>query len=150
MYKGAVDLAAFSNCLSRTRHQIIYNGDITNVDFLSNLQKEFTNINHWMIGRGLLANPFLAEICKGVPKGQLNSGSCREILLQFHNELFAHYETLLFGPAHLLGKMKAIWSYLGQIFVDSPKITKKINKCTRVDQYKDNVLSFFETKRLAI
>jgi tRNA-dihydrouridine synthase len=149
LYKGTVDLAAFRNCLSNNSHQIVYNGDITSVGFLSDLQKEFANIHTWMIGRGLLANPFLAELCKG-ENGQLNPGSCREILLQFHNELFGRYESLLSGPSHLLCRMKAFWTYWGHFFIDSHTITKKIQKCTKIDQYKDCIVSFFETKQLAL
>jgi len=148
LYKGTVDLAAFCRCLAQTRHQIVYNGDITSAVFLSGLQDELTGITTWMIGRGLLANPFLAEICKGESR-QLNSGSYRKILLQFHNEMFRQYELLLSGPSHLLCKMKAIWKYWGHFFIDSNIITKKVHKCVRIDQYKDCIVSFFETYPLA-
>jgi len=148
LYRGTVDLVAFCDCLTQTSHRIVYNGDITSASFLYSLQEKFTDINTWMIGRGLLTNPFLAETCKGENR-QLNSGSCRKLLLQFHNELFRQYEFFLSGPGHLLCRMKAIWNYWGLFFIDSQIITKKIQKCTRVDQYNDCILSFFETHPLA-
>jgi tRNA-dihydrouridine synthase len=149
LYNGTVDMEAFRDCLSKNNHQIVYNGDITSVGYLSDLQKEFTEIHTWMIGRGLLVNPFLAELCTGENR-QLNPGGCREILLQFHNELYRQYESLLSGPSHLLCRMKAFWTYWGRFFVDSHTVTKKIQKCTQIDQYKDCVVSFFETKHLVL
>lgn len=149
MYKGHVDLGGFENCLAKTRHQVVYNGDIVDVDFLFELQKKYSSVNDWMIGRGLLTNPFLAQKCRGNGT-QFNSGSYRKILLQFHNDLFNQYEDILFGPAHLLGRMKAIWNYLGQIFEDSHQIIKKILKCTQIEQYSNYIANIFEDKELAI
>lgn len=60
LYLGCVDLEAFASALPRIRHRVVYNGDIKTVDDFINLHKRFTGIDSWMIGRGLLANPFLA------------------------------------------------------------------------------------------
>nr|MBF0222360.1 tRNA-dihydrouridine synthase family protein [Desulfobulbaceae bacterium] len=149
MYKGDVDLTGFGNCLAQTSHQVVYNGDITNEEFLLTLKDRFPALNRWMIGRAALSNPFLADSCRGTGK-QFTAGSHREILVQFHNDLFKQYNELLFGPSHLLGKMKAIWNYLGQIFDNSDQIIKKIQKSTRIDQYNDYVVFLFETEKLAL
>jgi len=63
LYKGDVDLESFSNCLECTKHEIIYNGDIRSLEKFQQLQKRFPDIHQWMIGRGMIANPFLPQMC---------------------------------------------------------------------------------------
>lgn len=149
MYSGQVDLTAFARCLALTRHPVVYNGDITDQTFLEECKIQFPTVRSWMIGRGLIANPFLAASCISGPANQLNSSSCRKILVSFHNELFSRNEAVLFGPAHLLGKMKAVWKFLGLIFADFHDVLKKINKCNTLARYKDVVQFVFESKEFA-
>lgn len=61
LYSGTVDLDAFDKALNLTRHRVVYNGDIKTATDFANLQKRFPKIDSWMIGRGLLENPFLAN-----------------------------------------------------------------------------------------
>ena len=58
LYKGGTDLEAFQKCLDNTKHKMYYNGDITSVAAFKKLQERFPSIDHWMIGRGLIADPF--------------------------------------------------------------------------------------------
>src|SRR5690606_11577947 len=57
LYKGPVDLDAFEKCLSGTRHKLYYNGDITSVAAFRAIKERFPTIDHFMIGRGLIADP---------------------------------------------------------------------------------------------
>ena len=65
LYKGTNDRDAFAQSLERSRHSIVYNGDITSKEIFQELQQRFPQVNKWMIGRGALANPFLAGEIKG-------------------------------------------------------------------------------------
>ncbi|MDF1673323.1 MAG: tRNA-dihydrouridine synthase family protein, partial [Vicingaceae bacterium] len=64
LYKGGVDLDSFQRCLENTNHKIYYNGDITSIAKFNELRERFPTIDHWMIGRGLIANPFLPSMIK--------------------------------------------------------------------------------------
>ena len=64
LYKGGVNLDAFEKCLSGTKHKLYYNGDITDLESFKQYQNRFKDIDHWMIGRGLIANPFLPSMIK--------------------------------------------------------------------------------------
>ena len=64
MYEGDVDLDMFERCLNLSRHGVVYNGDIYSTEDFNVLSGRFRQINSWMIGRGLIANPFLAEEIK--------------------------------------------------------------------------------------
>ncbi len=131
MYRGIVDREGFAECLGRTRHTVVYNGDITTLAEFKELQQSFPGINKWMIGRGALANPFLA----GAIKGMTNSNE-QQTLREFHDELYACYAKLLDGPAHLLGRMKQLWTYLSASFPPRHKSWKLIKKCRTEEHYK--------------
>lgn len=64
LYKGGVHLDAFQECINSTKHKLYYNGDITSVTKFKEMQERFPSIDHWMIGRGLIADPFLPSMIK--------------------------------------------------------------------------------------
>lgn len=64
LYKGGVHLDAFQQCIDSTIHKLYYNGDITSVAKFHEMQQRFPSINHWMIGRGLILDPFLPSMIK--------------------------------------------------------------------------------------
>jgi len=65
MYNGSVDLDVFAQCLEKSDHPIVYNGDINDIKTFRALEERFPQIKRWMIGRGALADPFLPEEIKG-------------------------------------------------------------------------------------
>jgi hypothetical protein len=95
-----------------------------------------------MIGRGLLANPFLPEEIKG-----LSSDSTRYLtrLRHFHDDLVLAYADRLSGPGHLLGRMKGFWHYLGPSFKDHHKPVKKILRSPSLETYSAHVADFLDT-----
>ena len=64
LYKGGVDLDSFQHCLDASKQKLYYNGDITSVEKYKELQERFPSIDHWMIGRGLIADPFLPSMIR--------------------------------------------------------------------------------------
>jgi tRNA-dihydrouridine synthase len=142
MYAGEVDLDTFEACLKLTRHRVVYNGDIDSPEKLAMLAGRFGSVEGWMIGRGLLRNPFLAEEIKGdTPKSHPEKVA---VLRAFHDRLFAGYSEVLYGPAHITNKMKEIWTYLGDFFPEGAKIKKRIRKTHRPDSYLDVVNGVFD------
>lgn len=132
MYKGKTDPDGFADCLSLTRHRVVYNGDITSAQVYTELAERFPTISRWMIGRGILANPFLAEELKG--KFEMDTTKKRERIRGFHDELCEGYRQKLSGPGHLLGKMKQLWLYLIFSFPSKDKAFKKIKKARTEQQ----------------
>ena len=64
LYEGKPHWDIFEEFCSITWHKIVYSGDIfTKEDYLA-LSERFPNVEAWMLGRGLLQNPFLAEEVK--------------------------------------------------------------------------------------
>ncbi len=133
LYKGGVDLNSFQECLNRTNQKIYYNGDITTVKRYREMVERFPMIDHWMIGRGIIADPFLAQMIKAdtedYPENRL------EVFRKFHDTLFASFENYLSGEKHLLMKMLSYWEYFSQSFEDGRKVLKKIKKAKSISAY---------------
>lgn len=130
MYRGEIDRDGFADCLTRSRHSIVFNGDITSKEGFNELQQQFPTIHKWMIGRGALANPFLAGEIQGRTVSQP-----QQQLKEFHDELYSCYTELLDGPAHILGRMKQLWIYLSAFFPPQHKTWKMIKKCKTEEMY---------------
>lgn len=142
MYKGATDPDGFADCLALTRHPVAYNGDINSVaDYLQHAQR-FPQVSRWMIGRGVLMNPLLAEELKGLPPA--GSDRTKERIYAFHEELCAAYRARLSGPGHLLGKMKQLWLYLYRSFPGKERALKKIKKARSEEQFLAAVEMMFD------
>ena len=145
MYEGVVDLDIFEQCLGLSKHRVVYNGDIDSLEKLEMLSQRFGSIDRWMIGRGLIGNPFLAEKIKFDTEKPYDEKI--KIMRAFHNNLFDEYSKILSGPSHITNKMKEIWTYMESFFENGGKIQKKINKTHHRDDYIDVVNKIFSETR---
>lgn len=137
MYKGNVDLESFKRCIASTNHKLIYNGDITSVAKFLEMQKLFPEIDTWMIGRGIIVDPFLPQMIKAnVTEHPENSN---ELFKSFHDELYDTYAEALSGPGHLLTKMFHFWEYFSMSFTNSHKVLKKFKKAQTLNSYRSAV-----------
>ena len=133
LYKGGVDLNAFQQCIETTKHKLYYNGDITSVAKFHEMQERFPTIDHWMIGRGLIADPFLPNMIKNntteYPENRL------ELFSKFHDTLYQQYGESLSGASHILLKMYHLWEYFSTQFENPRKTLKKIKKANNLRAY---------------
>ncbi len=141
MYQGTSDHDAFEKAIQSSCHTFTYNGDIIDLPSFKRVRDRFPSISRFMIGRGILSNPFLAEDIKETPK---NSTPRINRLKGFHDELFGEYEKIFSGPAHLTSRMKGFWNHLGPSFHESRKPLKEILKSTSLPAYTDRVEAFFD------
>jgi len=143
MYAGQPDLEVFGNCLELSQHPVVYNGDINKVaDFIA-LANRFGSVEHWMLGRGALADPFLPAAIKG----QITPGLAKiDLIRRFHDRLFEAYAELLSGPSHLGDKMKGFWLYLSRSFENGRRVLKKIQKTRKTLHYREVVDRFFDSE----
>ena len=137
MYKGEVDLDSFESCIGQSKHTILYNGDITSCQDFRELRDRFPVIEHWMIGRGLIADPFLPAMIKADQLGYPDNRS--EIFSRFHDTLFSEYSEVLSGPKHILLKMYHLWEYFIHLFPNPPKSLKRIKKVQTIEAYRELV-----------
>ncbi|UFH45534.1 tRNA-dihydrouridine synthase family protein [Flavobacterium galactosidilyticum] len=145
LYKGGVHLDAFQQCIDNTKHKLYYNGDITSVAKFQEMQQRFPTIDHWMIGRGLISDPFLPSMIKNntveYPENKI------ELFNAFHDTLYAIYSESLSGSTHILLKMYHLWEYFSATFSNPHKVLKKIKKAQSIRNYEAAVAEIFRNEK---
>jgi tRNA-dihydrouridine synthase B len=145
LYKGGVDLDAFQRCVDNTKHKLYYNGDITNVAAFKDMQERFPMLDHFMIGRGLIADPFLPSMIKNdttiYPKDRW------KIFSEFHDTIYEQYDAALSGPTPIKMKMQGFWGYFSQSFSNPQKTFKKIKKANNRNAYKQAVAEILKSEQ---
>jgi len=132
-YKGHVDLTAFERCLQLSKHPIIYNGDINSVATYRKLQERFPYMQTWVLGRGIISDPFLPSMIKN--NSLEYPANANEIFSKFHDTLMQENSLALSGDKHLLLKMATYWEYFALLFTNAHKCHKKIKKAQSLRAY---------------
>ncbi|MBD3343707.1 MAG: tRNA-dihydrouridine synthase family protein [Chitinivibrionales bacterium] len=140
LYRGCVDLEAFSECLCLCKHSVVYNGDIRRDDDFLKYSRRFPSVQSWMIGRGVIADPFLPYRIKN---RDINVPDKTRRLGRFHDDLFDHYSEAVDNRRHVLGIMKELWSLLAYSFPDTPNLLKNIRRIKTCDKYTEYMDDFF-------
>ncbi len=144
LYKGGVDLEGFQRCIENTSQKLYFNGDITSVEVYREMADRFPSIDHWMLGRGLIADPYLPRMIKNnetqYPENRM------EIFSKYHDTLFTAAEQKLTGEKAVIRKMLSYWEYFESTFPESKRLIKKITKAKNYEDYDDAVKSLMEVE----
>ena len=186
LYKGEADAERFKALIPQINAPLVYNGDIVSVESFIRINGILNDgpstgsgtcktVEQFMLGRGLLANPFLAEDIKAsviarphsvktendeaiqksvsldcfVPRNDAKRVS--EKTERLHYYVLDLYEDRLHhagGSPKVLGRMKELWSYLMNSFEDPQVVWRKIKKINALKEYEDAVETIF--KEIAI
>ena len=135
MYEGTVDLDAFARVADACALPLVYNGDIRTLGDFARLSARFPAVRRWMLGRGVVANPFLAE--------SIHAGQDTRDLDRFrawHADLLARYAADAPGDHALLGHLKELWAYLAPTFRQGDRLWDAL-KLTRTRDEFERVLA---------
>ncbi len=147
LYKGGTDLEGFQRCIDHCGQKLYFNGDITSVAVFEELADRFPSIDHWMIGRGLIADPFLPGMIKNetheYPDNKL------ELFSKYHDTLFAAAEQKLTGEKAVIRKMLSYWEYFAKLFPNPTKVVKSIKKAKSYEVYDAAVDGILEREEIA-
>jgi tRNA-dihydrouridine synthase len=141
MYKGETDLDAFERLYDKSGSPTVYNGDIFRVDQYKYLSGKFPDLRSWMIGRGILVDPFLpADIIE--PKAIDKQG--RNYLIQrFVDDLYYNYRKEKQDRLHAIDVMKELWEYMSYSFDNPTRVFSLLKKTRNFDEYEDAVHRVF-------
>ena len=144
-YDNEPSLYAFSIFYEKIPHEkLVFNGDLKTTEDVRKIRKIYPELSGIMIGRGLLADPFLPErICRcDDTGGGVFSDREKKLLLEFLEELYEEYEQELSEGTALL-KMKDLWNFMAISFPEQKKQIKTIRKSRNGSEYKLAVRSIF-------
>ena len=137
-YGGRAHRELCADVLDKTNLPLVYNGDLFTVADCAELMKMYPGASAMMIGRGLVANPAMAQELRGGEKLNL------EMLRDFHDRLYEAY--LARWPRNaVIGHMHEIMSYVMHCFENPAKPRKAMRKATTQAAYLEAVRSLFET-----
>ena len=142
LYKGEADVQRFAELMPMIKAPLVYNGDIVSVESFKRIREQVQPVNEFMLGRGLLANPFLAEEIKGS-----EIRDCERL----HAYVVDLYEDRLRhagGSPKVLGRMKELWSYFMYSFNEPQDIWRKIKKINALKEYEEAVEVIFREHRV--
>ena len=135
-YKGTPHREAFAKAHAALDRPLCYNGDLFCEEDCRELMRQFPNTRALMLGRGLIANPALAQSLGG------GEALCKASLRAFHDRLLEAYQAKY--PAHVtLGRMREIAKHFVCCFDAPEKPRKAIRKATRIEAYLDAIDRLF-------
>ncbi len=141
-YKNTPNMKVFKDAIELSTNPLCYNGDIFTSEGFEKLAQEIPNIDTFMIGRGLLANPGLISEIKNHALVE------KDLIRAFHDEVMYQYMELFKDETITLFRMKELWNYMIYIFSDSKKYLKRIKKSQKLKDYKDAVNSLFNDQEI--
>lgn len=109
MYRGTPDLEGFAAIAEITDLPIVYNGDILSREDFEKMKERFPAVSGWMIGRGLIQNPFLPEILKGA---ELSADIQKERFRIFLENLYISYKKTIPAETHRIGRIKCFLFFI--------------------------------------
>ncbi|MGE5384173.1 MAG: tRNA-dihydrouridine synthase family protein [Omnitrophica WOR_2 bacterium] len=140
LYSGNIDHEIMSKIIPLIKAPFVYNGDIFTVEDFKGLSDKYTTVKRWMIGRGLLKNPFLAEEILG---NEVIADKNKR-LYSFLVDMYLSYRTDMQDRLTLLNILKEYWDYLGPSFNNEIKVKRLIKKVKTFKEYEDAVNKIFD------
>ena len=159
MYEGAVDLDEFERVLPQMKCPVVYNGDIQTPSDAERILARFPQIAGIMIGRGIIADPFLpatikarlaasrpqiaADVAAAPAPAPATSPPPRDpaAALDFLRELYETYRATLCGPSPVLGRMKELWGFAYVYFNGGLRILRAIQRAQTLVDYESAIAS---------
>lgn len=126
MYEGVPDWGTFDEFCRHTHHRLIYSGDVFSREDYLRLQERYPMIDDWMLGRGMLRNPFLAEEIRG-----LDVGDRKTRFLKYY-QLWVSELLPLRKERGTLHNLKELWHYYRYLF-DIPD--EMLRRLLRIDDF---------------
>ena len=134
-YSGTVDMNAFKMAADSCTMPLCYNGDITQLEQIAQLENEYPQLQSVMIGRGLIADPGMFS----------PGGTAIPVLKDFYNELLDSYIEAFGSARNAMFRLKEHWQYLITHFDNSEKLGKRLRKTTDILEYRQITEEIFDT-----
>ncbi len=140
LYKGKANIELFEDINALSTNPLVFNGDVNTLADYSVLQNKFPEIDRWMLGRGLLMDPFLPEKIINQTNEITNQA---DRLWKFHEQIFTEYSTILQDDSQVLMKLAQFWTYFCYSFSPTHKAFKLIKKAKDPQKYNNAVDRIF-------
>ena len=141
-YKGALHPETFRLAAEKAKCPLVYNGDLFNQEDCREIVQQYPQLKAVMIGRGLIANPAMAQEFAG------GEGLKVEALRQFHGQLCEAYGRK-YPASQVHSRVREVMKYIACCFEGAEKPRKAIRKAADLQAHHQAVewlLRDFELK----
>ena len=135
-YKGVPHRDVYAAAQAATNLALVYNGDLFTADACADFAAAHPQTRALMLGRGMLANPALAQTYAG------GAPLTRESLRAFHDDLFAAYRQA-YSTSAVLGRMREVAKNIACCFDGADKPLKAARKAKSIPVYEDAIERLF-------
>ena len=135
-YKGEVHRDVYAAAEARTQLPLVYNGDLFTPDDCCAFAQAHPKTRALMLGRGMLANPALAQTYAG------GAPLTRETLKSFHDDLYHAYQAA-YPTSVVLGRMREVAKNIACCFEGAEKPLKAARKAGTLAAYEDAATRLF-------
>ena len=129
LYEGTPDWDTFEEFCQLTRHKVVYSGDVFSTEDYERLSERFPQVAAWMLGRGMLRNPFLAEEIKGQDTGDKNGR-----FNAFYHDLIDKLLPIR-GESGTLANLKELWHYFAHFTHTSDEELQQILRICDLQEF---------------
>lgn len=135
LYNGTCDHDRFEECLTMSRHPLVYNGDICTVEDFRSLKQRFPDQKRWMIGRGAIADPFIFEMIQDdtteYPDDRM------EVFYDFLLILLEGHLNETSNEGNVLVKMKHYWEYFSTAHESGQRYYRAVKRADSIHSYQE-------------
>lgn len=130
-YKNTPNMEIFQYAVKNSKNTLCYNGNIVYKKDYEAIKSKYedANVDSVMIGRGLLRNYMLVDEIKEGKEPDRNK------IIEFHSRIKSDYVEEMSGERPVLFKMKELWTYMGDLFLDCDKQLKALRKSNKLSEY---------------
>lgn len=139
MYEGVPDWEMMDLLYQKTKHRLVYSGDLNSLQDYERLKNRYPRIEDWMLGRGLLQNPFLAEQLKGT-----DSGDQRQRFSKYYQKWTQEMLDAV-KEKSTLAKLKELWHYYAVFFKIAPAQLQMLLRINDFEDFYDQTLKIVTT-----
>ena len=136
LYSGEVKLDYFEECLRLSKNELVYNGDIKTKEDFEYISTRFPSVKKFMLGRGILKDPFLAEKIKGI---YVDDKPDMKRFIPFYQDLFMMFQEIFRDEDELVGKMIEYWRSFAYLFEDRNAVAKFVLRSQGLNEFNDRV-----------
>ena len=129
-YTGVPDWDSFALFHKLSKHPMAANGDIKCKRDLDSLNERFSNVDSFMLGRGLLSCPELYS--------ELREGSCRatdEVMKEFHHHYFTLITSYYKDWNRAFNFLQSFWHYPLSTSAEKQRHLRKLKKHNKPNLY---------------
>jgi len=141
-YRGEIHMDAFALAYAESGNPVCYNGGLTSVQGVRDLEARFPRLRAAMIGRGAVADPALFRRLRGGPPAS------RAELQAFTAALYQGYQDFYGQAAPASQRMKEVWFYLIHLFDGGERLGGRMRRSRGPKAYEELEAQIFQELEL--